>query len=86
MVGTCLCDAPFADIIAELVVAGLSRLDNILCAVMVTALKEVAEMGLMFVPGGAVVKGAEGSAKAIRYAKSAYENGSMLQPGPVLLR
>ncbi|KAK8022112.1 hypothetical protein PG993_012879 [Apiospora rasikravindrae] len=65
--------------IIEIVAKGLEQLDKILCAVFVSAIKEVAEIGLMFVPGGAAVKGA---GKAIQYAKSAYENGMDLVDAP----
>ncbi|KAI0838303.1 hypothetical protein F5Y06DRAFT_55419 [Hypoxylon sp. FL0890] len=58
--------------IINVVAEALSMLDNILCAVFVSAIKEIADIGLMFVPGGAAVKGAD---KVIQYAKSGYENG-----------
>ncbi|KAK8061069.1 hypothetical protein PG997_015290 [Apiospora hydei] len=58
--------------IVEFVAEGLEKLGNILCAVFVSAIKEIADVGLMFVPGGASIKGA---GQVIQYAKSAYENG-----------
>ncbi|KAK8057782.1 hypothetical protein PG996_011719 [Apiospora saccharicola] len=72
----CKCDDKTVEVvageIAKLIVEALSQLDHILCAVFVSAIMEVAEIGLMFVPGGAAVMGA---GKVIQYAKSAYENG-----------
>ncbi|KAI1140795.1 hypothetical protein F5Y05DRAFT_287057 [Hypoxylon sp. FL0543] len=58
--------------IINIVAEALSMLDNILCAVFVSAIKEIADIGLMFVPGGQAIKGAD---KVIQYAKSGYENG-----------
>ncbi|KAK7936732.1 uncharacterized protein PG986_015170 [Apiospora aurea] len=72
----CKCENKAVEALAteliEIVAKALAQLDNILCAIFVSAIKEVAEIGLMFVPGGAAVKGAD---KVIQYAKSAYENG-----------
>ena len=62
--------------IAEMVAAGLSKLDDVSCGLVVSAFREIVEIGLLFVPGDAVLRGIEGAAKVIRYAKSAYENGS----------
>lgn len=62
-----------ANEIITVVAEALSQLDNVLCAVFVSAIKEIVDIGLMFVPGGAAVKGV---GKVIQYAKSAYENGS----------
>ncbi|KAK8108537.1 hypothetical protein PG984_014338 [Apiospora sp. TS-2023a] len=61
-----------ANLIIDFVAHGLAELDNVLCAVFVSAIREVADIGLMFVPGGAAVRGA---GKVIQYAKSGYENG-----------
>ncbi|KAI0007475.1 hypothetical protein F4779DRAFT_629121 [Xylariaceae sp. FL0662B] len=58
--------------IIDIVAEALAKLDNVLCAVFTSAIKEIADIGLSFVPGGAAVKGA---GKVIQYAKSAYENG-----------
>ncbi|OTA62371.1 hypothetical protein K449DRAFT_434033 [Hypoxylon sp. EC38] len=58
--------------IIELVAEALEQLDNILCAVFVSAIMEIAEIGLMFVPGGQAISGV---GKVIQYAKSAFENG-----------
>ncbi|KAL7629676.1 hypothetical protein AAE478_001199 [Parahypoxylon ruwenzoriense] len=58
--------------IIDIVAEALAKLDNMLCAVFTSAIKEIADIGLMFVPGGAAIKGA---GKVIQYAKSAYENG-----------
>ncbi|XXG95828.1 hypothetical protein Hte_002099 [Hypoxylon texense] len=58
--------------IADIVAEALSQLDNILCAVFISAIKEIADIGLMFIPGGQAISGA---GKVIQYAKSAYENG-----------
>lgn len=60
--------------IIDIVAEALAQLDNILCAVFLSAITEIADIGLMFVPGGAAIKGA---GKVIQYAKSGYENGSM---------
>lgn len=59
--------------IMDIVAQALAKLDNILCAVFTSAIKEIADIGLMFIPGGEAVSGA---AKVMQYAKSAYENGS----------
>lgn len=73
----CKCENKAVEAIAneiiDIVAEALSKLDNILCAVFLSAIKEIANIGLMFVPGGAAIKGA---GKVIQYAKSAYENGS----------
>ncbi|KAI0892932.1 hypothetical protein F4806DRAFT_505218 [Annulohypoxylon nitens] len=58
--------------IMDIVAQALAKLDNILCAVFTSAIKEIADIGLMFIPGGEAVSGA---AKVMQYAKSAYENG-----------
>lgn len=74
--GKCKCEdkglEAFADELIDVVARALSKLDNVICAVLVSAFKEIAEIGLEFVPGGSSVK----VAKAIKYAKSAYQNGS----------
>ncbi|KAK8120841.1 hypothetical protein PG999_004961 [Apiospora kogelbergensis] len=73
--GKCKCEdkglEAFADELINVVARALSKLDNVICAVLVSAFKEIAEIGLEFVPGGSSVK----VAKAIKYAKSAYQNG-----------
>ncbi|KAI1210176.1 uncharacterized protein F4807DRAFT_467289 [Annulohypoxylon truncatum] len=72
----CKCENKDVEAIAteiiDLVAKALGKLDNILCAVFVSAIKEIVDVGLMFVPGGEAVSGA---AKVMQYAKSAYENG-----------
>lgn len=54
------------------VIEGLGQLDNVICAVMLEAFKVIVDVGIAFVPGGAVLKGAE---TAVRGAKSFAENG-----------
>ncbi|KAI0101944.1 hypothetical protein F4776DRAFT_676147 [Hypoxylon sp. NC0597] len=72
----CKCENEAVETIAteiiEIVAEALAQLDNILCAVFVSAIKEIADIGLMFVPGGQAISGV---GKVIQYAKSAYENG-----------
>lgn len=56
------------DVVAE----GLEKLDNVLCAAMLESFTMIADIGLMAIPGGAVLQGAKTAVKA---AKSFYENG-----------
>lgn len=57
--------------ILDIVVEALEQLDNIICAVMVSAFKSILEVGIMFVPGGQVT----GAMRAVQGAKSFVENG-----------
>jgi hypothetical protein len=54
------------------VIEGLSKLDNVLCAVMLSSLTTIAEVGINFVPGGQVGTGVR---LAVQGAKSFFENG-----------
>jgi hypothetical protein len=71
----CKCENPdvekFALIIFDIVAEALEKLDNIICAVMLEAFKQIIDVGLMFVPGGQAV----GAMRAVQGAKSFYENG-----------
>ncbi|TGJ78377.1 hypothetical protein E0Z10_g10385 [Xylaria hypoxylon] len=58
--------------IVEVVVEMLQHLDNIICAIFLSAIQTIADIGLDFIPGKIALKGTE---DVIRYAKSAYENG-----------
>ncbi|KAL9617420.1 MAG: hypothetical protein Q9160_007777 [Pyrenula sp. 1 TL-2023] len=58
--------------IFDILAKGLEKLDNLLCAVMLEAFKTIIEVGIEFVPGGAVLNGAKA---AVQGAKSFAENG-----------
>ncbi|KAK8126968.1 uncharacterized protein PG998_002727 [Apiospora kogelbergensis] len=70
--GKCQCDFELAEIITDIVAKGLSQLDSLLCHMLIETFKTIADVGLMFVPGGAAVKGVS---TTLKYAKSAFENG-----------
>ena len=62
--GRCMCEDPqdFLPLI-EPVLEGLSKLDNIICAVSVESFKTIAEIGVDAIPGGAEVNAAVKGAK-----------------------
>ncbi|KAK8021845.1 hypothetical protein PG990_006983 [Apiospora arundinis] len=70
--GKCECDFELAEIITEIVAQGLSQLDSLLCHLLIDTFTTIADVGLMFIPGGGAVKGV---ATTLKYAKSAFENG-----------
>ncbi|KAH8712224.1 hypothetical protein GQ44DRAFT_409889 [Phaeosphaeriaceae sp. PMI808] len=72
----CKCSNPDVEGISvaifDIVAEGLSKLDNIICAVMLEAFKTILDVGIMLVPGGAP---ANAAMKAVQGAKSFVENG-----------
>ncbi|KAI0815442.1 hypothetical protein GGR55DRAFT_346746 [Xylaria sp. FL0064] len=70
--GECMCDCDLCEELAQDIIKGLAQLDNIICAVMLSAFKTILDIGLEFVPGGQ----ASGAIKAaVQGAKSFYQNG-----------
>lgn len=69
--GNCHCDFEFAEIVLDIVIEGLSKLDKIFCAVMLTAFNTILNVGLMFIPGGQVLGAAK---RAVNGAKTFTEN------------
>ncbi|KAF2644055.1 hypothetical protein P280DRAFT_515029 [Massarina eburnea CBS 473.64] len=70
--GECMCECELCKTIFEFVAEGLAKLDNVLCAIMISSLKTIIDVGIMFVPGG---QASTGIKAAIQGAKSFYENG-----------
>ncbi|KAK1963225.1 hypothetical protein LY78DRAFT_205414 [Colletotrichum sublineola] len=70
--GQCMCECGLCDEISKVIIEGLEQLDNVICAVMLSAFKTIADVGLMFVPGGQASSGVKA---AVQGAKSFYENG-----------
>ncbi|ORY17841.1 hypothetical protein BCR34DRAFT_10171 [Clohesyomyces aquaticus] len=72
----CKCDNPdvegIAEAIFDIVAEALQQLDNIICAVMLESFKQILEIGIDFIPGGAEVNGIR---RAVEGAKSFAENG-----------
>lgn len=48
--GTCFCSAGLATALFDIIAKGLSQLDNVICAVMVSAFESVIEIGLDLTP------------------------------------
>lgn len=67
-----MCECPLCEEIAEIVIEGLAKLDNVICAVMLSSLQTVADIGVMFVPGGQATTAVKAAAQG---AKSFYQNG-----------
>lgn len=57
---------------AEIVIEGLSRLDDVICAVMLSALMTIVEVGVNFIPGGGAVSRA--TRAVVEGAKTFEEN------------
>ncbi|KAI1460953.1 hypothetical protein F4805DRAFT_416119 [Annulohypoxylon moriforme] len=70
--GTCVCNLPVAGAILDVVIQGLSQLDNVICAVMLTAVVTLVEEGIDKVPGGSSIEAVK---KAVEGAKTFVENG-----------
>ncbi|KAI0385436.1 hypothetical protein F5Y04DRAFT_276765 [Hypomontagnella monticulosa] len=70
--GECVCDLSAATAFLDVVIEGLSKLDNVLCAVVLTAVTTLVQEGIDAVPGGAAVTAAS---KAVEGAKTWVENG-----------
>ncbi|KAI1781237.1 hypothetical protein F4818DRAFT_33257 [Hypoxylon cercidicola] len=70
--GECVCDLSAAGAILDVVIQGLAQLDNVICAVIITAVVTLVEEGLDALPGGASVNAAT---KAVEGAKTFVENG-----------
>ncbi|KAI0852020.1 hypothetical protein F5Y00DRAFT_274259 [Daldinia vernicosa] len=70
--GECICDLSGAVAILDVVIQGLSKLDNVICAVVLSAVTTLVEEGLDAVPGGASVTAVH---KAVEGAKTFVENG-----------
>ncbi|KAI2631820.1 hypothetical protein GGR54DRAFT_581125 [Hypoxylon sp. NC1633] len=70
--GECECDLSAAKAVLDVVIQGLGQLDNVLCAVVLSAVVTLVEQGLDAVPGGASI---EAVAKAVEGAKTFVENG-----------
>ncbi|KAF9872776.1 hypothetical protein CkaCkLH20_09639 [Colletotrichum karsti] len=50
--GQCVCECELCDEISKIVIGGLEPLDKVICAVMLSSLKSIADFGLFFIPGG----------------------------------
>jgi len=74
--GKCECNFEFALAIFDVVAEGLSKLDNVLCAVMTQSFVTIAEIGVNFIPGGQAVTGVRA---AVQGAKTFVENGLTAQ-------
>ncbi|KAL7623816.1 hypothetical protein AAE478_005371 [Parahypoxylon ruwenzoriense] len=70
--GECICDLEAAGVILDVVIQALSELDNIICAVILSAITTLVESGIDALPGGAQVTAAK---KAVEGAKTFAENG-----------
>ncbi|KAI1766486.1 hypothetical protein GGR53DRAFT_528579 [Hypoxylon sp. FL1150] len=70
--GECVCDLSAAEAILDVVIEGLSQLDNVICAVIIQAIVTLLEDGLENVPAGASIAAIE---KAVEGAKTFSENG-----------
>ncbi|KAI2467770.1 hypothetical protein F4781DRAFT_400588 [Annulohypoxylon bovei var. microspora] len=70
--GTCVCNLAVAGAFLDVVVQALAQLDNIICAVMLTAVTTLVEQGIDAVPGGSSIEAVE---KAVEGAKTFVENG-----------
>ncbi|KAJ4405030.1 hypothetical protein N0V82_010392 [Gnomoniopsis sp. IMI 355080] len=78
--GECFCSAGIATALFDIIAKGLSQLDNVICAVMVSAFESVIEIGLDLTPEAWAEKvgktAAEDAMKAaVKGAKSFKENG-----------
>ncbi|KAI1107434.1 hypothetical protein F4804DRAFT_297878 [Jackrogersella minutella] len=69
--GTCVCDLSAASAILDIVIQALAQLDNVICAVILTAVTTLVEEGIDSVPGGSI----EAVEKAVEGAKTFVENG-----------
>lgn len=65
--------AALATDIFDVVAQGLSKLDNVLCAVMLSSFQTIAEVGVAFIPGAGEAETALGA--AVQGAKSFAQNG-----------
>ncbi|OTB16269.1 hypothetical protein K445DRAFT_21907 [Daldinia sp. EC12] len=70
--GECICDLSAAGAILDVVIQALSQLDNVICAVVLSAVTTLVEEGLDALPGGASITAAQ---KAVEGAKTFVENG-----------
>lgn len=67
-----MCECELCEDVVNIIIEGLEKLDNVICAVMLSAFQTIADIGLMFVPGG---QASTGIKAAVQGAKSFYENG-----------
>lgn len=67
-----MCECEFCDKIADIVIEGLAKLDDVICAVMLSSFKSILDVGLLFVPGGQASSAVKA---AVQGAKSFYQNG-----------
>ncbi|KAI1139979.1 hypothetical protein F5Y05DRAFT_337695 [Hypoxylon sp. FL0543] len=70
--GTCVCDLSAAEAFLDVVIQALAKLDEVLCAVILSAITTIIEIGIDFVPGGAETEAVK---KAVEGAKTFVENG-----------
>ncbi|KAI1801438.1 hypothetical protein F4811DRAFT_460858 [Daldinia bambusicola] len=70
--GECICDLSAATAFLNVVIEGLSELDNVICAVVLTAVTTLVEFGIDALPGGASLTAAQ---RAVEGAKTFVENG-----------
>lgn len=61
--GTCFCSAGLATALFDIIAQGLSQLDNVICAVMVSAFESVIEIGLDLTPEAWVEKAGKTAAE-----------------------
>ncbi|KAI9167962.1 putative hydrolase [Paramyrothecium foliicola] len=71
-IGVCICEFPLAIVIFDIMAALMEVIGDIVCNNFIPLFSFITEVGLMFIPGAAVVRTV---AKTIQYAKSAFENG-----------
>ncbi|KAI1091489.1 hypothetical protein F5B19DRAFT_263676 [Rostrohypoxylon terebratum] len=71
--GTCVCSLPVANALLDIVIQALSELDDVICAVMVSAVVTLVEEGLDHLPGG--TRTLDAVKKAVKGAKTFAENG-----------
>ncbi|KAI0843536.1 hypothetical protein F5Y06DRAFT_255221 [Hypoxylon sp. FL0890] len=70
--GTCVCDLSAAGAFLDVVVQALSKLDNVICAVVLSAIVTLLEEGIDAVPAGSSIEAVK---KAVEGAKTFVENG-----------
>ncbi|KAI1388659.1 uncharacterized protein F4822DRAFT_252789 [Hypoxylon trugodes] len=70
--GECICDLSAAGAILDVVIQALAQLDNVICAVVLTAVTTLVEEGIDSVPAGTSILAVK---KAVEGAKTFVENG-----------
>jgi hypothetical protein len=70
--GECECNAKIVEALVDVVVEALSKLGNILCAIMLSVLEQIVDLAVDLIPGGQAVTAAR---IAVQGAKSFVKNG-----------